>query len=208
MGAHGPLFMPQPTLFTIGYSGYKLDDFLGTLKIHQINALVDVRQWASSTTFEQYNATNLCPYLAKSGITYIHMGRELGARPSDLNLYSDGRVDFEKLAKSELFNCGYARLLDGIGKNFRICLMCSQKDPLICHRAILISRCFETRNPEIIVNHLQPGKIYENQVDFGDRVMKVQSLYDHNMLYPDFAKRRALAFERQGQVIAWQLRMR
>lgn len=197
--------MGAPLLFTIGYSGYKYGDFLQILADTDITALVDVRQWAKSTTFERYDAENLRAALREMGICHLHLGRELGARPSDLALYSDGRADFTKIMESPLFNAGYQRLLDGIGKNFRICLMCSQKDPLICHRAVLITRCFELRNPEVEIFHLAPGKSPESQQDFGARLMKAQNLYDHNMLLPDFGQRKNLAYQRQGQAIAWKI---
>ncbi len=197
--------MAAAHLFTIGYSGYRYGDFLQTLDDMGITALVDVRQWAKSTTFEQYNAENLRPALREMGISHLHLGRELGARPSDLALYTNGRADFDKVMESSLFNLGYQRLLDGIDKNFRICLMCSQKDPLICHRAVLIARCFELRNPEVEIFHLNPGKSPESQRDFGARLMKAQNLYDHNLLLPDFEQRKNLAYRRQGQAIAWKI---
>ena len=59
------------------------------------------------------------------------------ADPSSRGL--DGGVDFARLAESEAFARGIERVLDGANR-YRLALMCAERDPLDCHRTILVSR--------------------------------------------------------------------
>lgn len=130
----------KPILFTIGHSTHSLDYFRELLNAYDVNCVVDVRQVASSTYNPQYNEKNLKPYLLQNGIVYVHMGTEFGARPRIPELLdTDGKVDFDKVRKSEMFLNGIVRLKKGLEKGYRIALMCSQSDPFDCHRFVLIA---------------------------------------------------------------------
>ena len=95
------------------------------------------------------------------------MGAELGARPDDPTCYVNGRASFEKLRKSAAFQQGIERLLVGV-KDCTITLMCSEKEPMDCHRTILVARMLADRR--VMVQHIlengdtidQPG--IENQL--------------------------------------------
>ena len=67
------------------------------------------------------------------------MGRALGGRPDDPSCYEDGRVRYDRLAQTPLFREGLERIVDGAGRQ-RIALMCAEKEPLDCHRTILVGR--------------------------------------------------------------------
>ena len=78
--------------------------------------------------------------LAHVGIQYVFLGEELGARTKDPACYdSEGRVSYAKLARTELFRKGIARLRAGMADH-RISLMCAEREPLDCHRTILVAR--------------------------------------------------------------------
>ena len=68
---------------------------------------------------------------------YVFLGDLLGARPSDSGCYTDNHVNFHKLAQADFFQDGLERLKQGMNK-FRIALMCAEKDPVMCHRTILV----------------------------------------------------------------------
>lgn len=87
----------------------------------------------------QFNRESLKESLKESGIAYVFLGKELGARSTDPKCYENGRVQFRKLAATSLFRSGIKRVLEG-SEQMRIALMCAEKDPLNCHRTILVTR--------------------------------------------------------------------
>ena len=131
---------PQPTgIFTIGHSAHELSQFIKLLARHRIGAVADVRSMPYSRRHPQFNQVALKESLRANGIAYVYLGEELGARSNDPACYENGRVQFRKLAKTSLFRSGIERILDG-GERMRVALMCAEKDPLDCHRAILVAR--------------------------------------------------------------------
>ncbi len=117
--------MTKRTIFTVGHSTHEINYFIDLLKTHGVNCVVDVRTLAVSSFNPQYNKANLSVSLKDKGITYIHMPEEFGARHADPALQTDGRIDFDKVRKSEAFHKGVERLNHGVNKGFTIALMCS-----------------------------------------------------------------------------------
>lgn len=92
------------------------------------------------------------------------MGKEFGARRNEAELYSsEGHVDFEKTMKDELFLSGVERIKNGLSKGYIIAFMCAEKNPLDCHRSMLVARYF-------FENGYQPVHILEN----GDTIDQVE----------------------------------
>lgn len=56
---------------------------------------------------------------------------------------------YHRLAASALFLTGIERLQKGI-KTYQVALMCSEENPLHCHRHLLISRVLSERAVEVI----------------------------------------------------------
>lgn len=127
------------TLYTIGHSDHSLADFLALLRVHDITAIADVRSSPYSRRQPQFNREPLKAALRDVGITYVFLGRECGARAEDPACYDQGKVQYERLAQTALFQDGLARIRAG-AEAFRLALMCAEKDPLTCHRTILVSR--------------------------------------------------------------------
>lgn len=151
------------SVYTIGCSTNTLERFLELLKMHNINCIVDVRSTPFSKYTSQFNREGLQSYLKKHNILYIWMGKEFGARRDKKELYSiQGYLDFEKVRKDSDFLGGVERIRNGISKGYRICLMCTEKDPIDCHRTILVAKGLEDNGIE--VNHiLQDGKLINKQ---------------------------------------------
>ena len=151
------------SVYTIGCSTNTLERFLELLKMHNINCIVDVRSTPFSKYTSQFNREGLQGYLKKHNILYIWMGKEFGARRDKKELYSiQGYLDFEKVRKDSDFLGGVERIRNGISKGYRICLMCTEKDPIDCHRTILVAKGLEDNGIE--VNHiLQDGKLINKQ---------------------------------------------
>jgi uncharacterized protein (DUF488 family) len=172
------------TLFTIGHSSHKLEYFLQLLKKYGINCVVDVRSMPFSKYTVQFNKDNLKRFLLSSGVHYLFMGEEFGARREDRSLYTkEGYLDFEKVIKTKLFYNGVERVEAGIKKGFRIAFMCTEKDPIDCHRNILVAREFYKMN-YAVNNILENGEIQSQDyiekrlldIYFPDR--KQQTLFD------------------------------
>jgi uncharacterized protein (DUF488 family) len=128
----------QPILYTIGHSTHSLEKFIALLKQQGITALCDVRSKPYSCMNPQFNRENLKRSLRENGIAYIFLGKELGARSEDPSYYVCGKVQYDRLARSALFQKGIIRVRSGM-RDFRLALMCAEKDPLECHRTILES---------------------------------------------------------------------
>jgi uncharacterized protein (DUF488 family) len=126
-------------LFTIGHSTHPIEQFIALLKKHAIAEVVDVRSMPYSRFQPQFSKEPLAMALKGAGIDYLFLGKELGARSDDKSTYEKGRVQYRRLAKTELFQGGIAQVLQE-GRTQRIALMCAEREPLECHRTLLVTR--------------------------------------------------------------------
>ena len=108
------------------------------LTANGITAIADVRSRPFSRRNPQFNKDTLAAELARHGIAYVFLGKELGARSEDPACYQDGRVQYARLAQAPAFKAGIERVLSGAQK-YRLALMCAEKEPLDCHRTLLVS---------------------------------------------------------------------
>lgn len=128
-------------LYSVGHSSQSQEEFLELLKRHDVNCIVDVRSLPASKYTPQFNMDPLKWFLKKNDIQYLHFGEEFGARRTD-SLNTEGQVDFEQAVRTIKFKRGVERLMNGLQKGFCISLMCSEANPLECHRFSLVSRYF------------------------------------------------------------------
>lgn len=144
-------------IFTIGHSNHAIEKFLKLLQTNNINCICDVRSIPYSRFAEQYNRENIKEILNKNNIQYLFWGDELGARREEESLLTDGVVDFDKVALNVKFLTGIKRIQTGIEKGYRIALMCTEKEPLECHRTILISKKLAEIGIKVV--HILPNGI-------------------------------------------------
>ncbi len=127
------------SLHSIGYGNRSIEDLIGLLLQYHLEFLVDVRTRPWSKRFEDYRKENLQRHLQAAGITYVFLGEELGGMPTDPELRTaEGRVDYVKLAESDLYQQGLGRLRTAHQKAVRLGFMCAELRPEHCHRALLI----------------------------------------------------------------------
>ncbi len=139
-----------PQLFTIGHSNQPLDAFVELLKKHDIQVLTDTRSSPYSKFVPQFNREELERALKPTGIKYLYLGKELGGRPDDDAYYDEeGRVLYYRLAEDRTFLTGIERLEQGI-QRFRVAIMCSEEDPAVCHRHLLVSRVVAKRGVNVL----------------------------------------------------------
>ncbi len=143
-------------LFTIGHSNHTVEKFLELLRRHAIGAVGDVRSSPFSAWTPQFNRPALEESLRKAGIQYVFLGDELGARRTEREVYVDGVARYEKIARTAAFQAGLERVRKGMRK-YRLALMCAEKDPLECHRTILV--CRSLRQEATVAHILEDGSV-------------------------------------------------
>ena len=186
-------------VFTIGHSTHPMQDFVSLLNRYNITAVADVRSHPYSRYNPQYNQKKIKDYLREYGIKYVFLGEELGARSQDPNCYEDGKVQFDRLSQTELFQKGIERIVTGV-KKYKIALMCAEKDPIDCHRTILVSRRLSEEG--LKVNHILADGSVESQGDIEQRLISIFKM-DGGDLFLSDEEIREQAYRKQGDVIAY-----
>jgi uncharacterized protein (DUF488 family) len=191
----------QLKLFTIGYSSYKLEDFMKVLSANAVSALADVRSSPYSATYPDYNRENLQKQLKINGIAYVYLGDLLGARVNDPHMYVNNSANFSLIAKSFAFKSGITRLKEGTQKGYLIALMCAEKDPLTCHRTILI--CKNIRN-DFDIKHILPNFRIESHDNLEKRLLRLFSLDGPDLFGTPEDIKLEQAYKRQENNIAYK----
>ena len=156
--------------YSIGYSNRKLDEFIGLLSKYKINCVVDVRSvpYSNGEKGLLYNMDNIKKILNKQGIYYIYMGKELGARNEEC-VDEQGTIPYEAIRKNGSYKNGITRLIDGINKGYNIAIMCAEKEPVNCHRSILIG--YDLKKKNITVKHILDENVIKCQKDIEEEIM-------------------------------------
>ena len=192
---------PKKTIYTIGYAPHTLDSFVEILKSYQVSAIVDVRSSPYSQFKSEFNRENLKDYLKANNVAYVFLGDYLGARVENPSCYTNGKVDYKLVAESQKFKEGLERLKNGMD-NFLIALMCAEKDPITCHRTILI--CRNLLSPQMIIKHILSNGKTEDHKDSERRLLKIFKLNQPD-LFRSEQERLEEAYSRQGEKIAYEM---
>lgn len=188
------------SIFTIGHSTHSWSFFLDLIKPYNIDVLVDVRSTPYSKMALDFNRETLKELLEKENIRYLFMGDKLGGRSNDPDCIVEGRVDYYKIATSTDFQDGFRRLLKGTNE-YTVALMCAEKEPLDCHRTILISR--HLVDAGLTVNHiLQNGQLEEHNETI-DRLLLEEKLSQDMFRSKDEVI--ADAYRERGMKIAYKV---
>jgi uncharacterized protein (DUF488 family) len=158
----------RPTVFTIGHSNHSSEHFLALLRGAGITAVADVRSIPRSRRWPHFSRARIERWLADAGIAYVFLGAELGGKPADPALLRQERPDYELMAATPSFQAGLERVLDGAA-HYRLALMCAEREPLDCHRFLLVSR--HLRERAVLRHILADGSIEPHAVS-EDRLLK------------------------------------
>jgi len=186
-------------VLTIGHSTHALEAFLTLLLRHGVTALADVRSAPYSRFNPQFNKHALERSLKADGIDYVFLGRELGARSDDPSCYEGGRVRYSRLALTERFGRGIDRVMRG-AQAHRIALMCAEKEPLECHRTLLVARALDEQG--IGVAHILGDGGLEPHRDAMDRLLDIAGLPRED-LFRSRGELIAEAIARQEEKVAY-----
>lgn len=126
---------------TIGHSNHPIERFVDLLKAGGVEAVVDVRSMPYSRRLPQFGRERLAQSLSAAGILYRYEGAALGGKPKD-------GAGYDALAGRPEFKSALDRLITS-SADATLCLMCAEKEPLDCHRTVLVSRRLAERGVEI-----------------------------------------------------------
>lgn len=149
------------TLYSIGHGNKTFEEFDKELRSFDIQYLIDVRTKPFSKWNPTFNQDMLKCLVQRYGYTYVYMGDSIGGMPSDSSCYTEGHIDYAKVAEKDFFQKGLARLLVAAEKELRVAIMCSESEPEKCHRSKLIGQ--ELMKYGISLNHIIGVDKYQSQ---------------------------------------------
>jgi uncharacterized protein (DUF488 family) len=188
-------------LYTIGYAAFdNINLFIKALKNNSIDAIADVRSVPLSGYKPDFSKDYLEKYLKKNNIKYVFLGDNCGARIKDPSCYVEGYVSYEKIKESSVFKHGIDRILNGLNK-YSVALLCAEKDPIYCHRDILVCRNLKPFN--INIQHIISDVIVETNTSAENRLLTEFNLNSTDFFMSD-NDRLNLAYDQQGKKIAYK----
>lgn len=141
----------QPHLVSIGYEGRDVDDLIRSLKLQNVQVLVDVRLTPISRK-RGFSKSALRDALEAAGIDYVHF-KELGNPKDNRDAYREG-------AREALDR--FAQVLDGeaAGAALRhvsellqdevVAVLCYERDHTQCHRHQVIDALLEQQSTQFV----------------------------------------------------------
>ena len=198
--------MPNQRVFTIGHSAHDIDYFIGLLKKHEVNCLIDVRSQPYSRFVDQFNKDRLSSDLKSHKILYKHFKKEFGAKRTNPSLLdTDNKVDFDEVRKSAEFKQGIQRLKKALDLGYTVALMCSEANPFDCHRFSMISYQL---SKEVEVRHiLKDGNLKENSDLEKELLEKYNKKLPQNTLFETVTEEQQIekAYRLRGKDIAFSI---
>lgn len=186
-------------VFTIGHSTLSYESFFDLLKLHKVDAIADVRSSPFSKHFPHFNREQLQRELREDQVKYVFLGQELGGRPKGKQFFCDGVADYERMAKTREFSSGIDRVIEG-AKSYRIAMMCSERNPLDCHRCLLVGRILHEHG--IKVRHILGSGQLIDQQQIEAQLLQMAGKGDVD-LFENSEKRLALAYRDRAQKVAF-----
>ena len=163
-------------------------------------AVADIRSAPVSRFSPHFNRGALAASLAERNIAYIFLGNELGGRPARPELYSEGVADYGKMAASNEFRAGIARLTEAAARH-RVAVMCAEADPLDCHRCLLVARALARDGIEI--GHVLASGAVMPHREAEDRLLQLAGLTEASLLLSSRDERLAEAYRARARKRAY-----
>jgi uncharacterized protein (DUF488 family) len=194
--------MPRFDLFSIGHSNIAEQQFLALLRDAGVTFIADVRSVPHSRFYPWFSQKQLSASLAAADIGYAAMGDTLGGRPRDDGLYRDGVADYEAMAARPEYAAGLGRLLDAVARS-QVCVLCAEREPLDCHRCLLVARSVGERG--LTVGHILHDGSIEPHAETEQRLLALRGYGDDRDLFASGQHERlAAAYRRRGHAVAFR----
>jgi uncharacterized protein (DUF488 family) len=168
------------SLFTIGHSNHKMSEFVSLLSRHGVDSIADVRSQPYSRFHGQFNREPLTESLQRADIQYVFLGRELGARRTERECYNEKQARYDRIRRLPAFLEGLGRIKRGLASR-RIALLCAERDPITCHRAILV--CRELRCEHVDIRHILENGAIETCEQAEARLIEAVGLPPAHLFY-------------------------
>ncbi len=192
--------MPSFDLFSIGHSNIPIARFIALLQASGVNAIADVRSTPFSRFCPWFSGKPLTATLAQKGMSYFAYGEALGGRPRDAAFYCDGIADYEAMAQHDEFKAGLDRLLADAAQS-RLCLMCAEREPLDCHRCLLVTRALAARG--VAVGHILHDGAIEPHGATEQRLLALDGAAS-DLFATGHGERLAAAYRRRAGAVAYR----
>ena len=189
---------------SIGHSNIAADRFIGMLRTAGVGAIADVRTTPFSRFCPWFSAKNLQPLLEQNGVGYLSYGAALGGRPGRPELYCDGIADYEAMARQDDFQAGLDRLVGDAaraGPRGLVCLMCAEREPLDCHRCLLVARALAARG--LTSGHILHDGTIEPHAVTEERLLNLAG-NDSDLFASGLEQRMAAAYRRRVRAVAYR----
>jgi uncharacterized protein (DUF488 family) len=187
-------------ILTIGHSRHSLERFVALLEEAGATAVADIRSAPVSRFSPHFNKNALAASLAEQNIAYVFLGMELGGRPQRQEMYTQGVADYEKMAASPEFRAGLERLTEAAERHL-IAAMCSEADPLDCHRCLLVGRALAGAG--IDVGHILASGEVIAQAQAEERLLHLENLTEAGLLLRSREERLAEAYRSRCRKVAY-----
>jgi uncharacterized protein (DUF488 family) len=187
-------------LFSIGHSNVAAERFIAMLKHAGVTAVADVRSVPLSRRFPWFSKKNLAIRLAQEGIAYAAMGDTLGGRPTDGSLYCDGIADYEAMALRSEFRNSIDRLSADAPRT-PISLWGGAREPLDCHRCLLVARSLAERG--CVVGHILHDGAIEPHAVTEQRLLTLDGA-GCDLFAAGQRERLAAAYRRRARAVAFR----
>ena len=190
-------------IFTIGHSTHTTAYFIKLLNQYSISLVCDVRSQPYSKYNNQFNRENIKKALLENKIQYLFFGEELGARSKNNSCYEKGKLQYQLLAQDPLFKKGLEKVMIEVKKS-RTALMCSESDPLDCHRTILVCRELYKKMgfSKNHIQHILSNGSLKTHTEIEKNLLKKFKLEHPDMFRPE-EDRIEEAYNQQEQKIAY-----
>jgi uncharacterized protein (DUF488 family) len=170
-------------IHTVGHSTRSLEELIGLLRGHGIEALADIRSFPSSKRYPHFHKDVLLQQLPQAGIAYHWLGKALGGyrKKGDPNsphvaIRSPGFRNYADHMASEEFRAGIDQL-GGLASENTVAIMCAERLWWRCHRSLVSDYLAACRGCEVL-HIVEAGKIEAHRLNHCARLAAGRLVYD------------------------------
>ena len=157
------------TIYMIGHSNHPLEIFQEMLEREKISIVYDIRMIPFSRYVPQYNQTTLPDTLKSWSIEYRYFS-DIGPRvEGDTPLYDKNGFNYNLALTRERIVEGLKKLSSEIQKDDAVAIMATKKEPLECHRFLILSRVLQDMGHTI--KHIVPDATLDT-IDLEEKMMQ------------------------------------